>query len=624
MVFGILIAAVAAPSACVADPVAPPSIASAEDDLSGPVQCTVDGARYPTVPSDMVNVYAGRTFYVDGNHLGHDIGYDEGTAIHPVACGTVRVYRPATGYGRLVVVIEHRLALPAPFVNGMGETVTVSSFLTVYGHLRMSSDRNGTTGILDIRDGDTVNPADVIGYVDDGAHNGDGAEHLHLGVRLQTAQQAKDTDTSWFRGYDGDPSQRKWFADPTLFLSDLTSGDGSTRWHPGGTVVLDGDGGPWMLDEDGVRHAIPAETFARERLHERAIDISDAELACLEPGDDFVSPRAYNWAIKFDDASTVYEAAEFGDGSSRWAYITYEAFRSWGWTDAEIIVWPSSQRDDLFAYTDDLGFRIMRDGSLVKSDASNEVSVVAAGRRLPIYDWATFLALGYREERIVVIPESVIDLVAGPRGPIITPDLIHVCMHPSSCIDDCPTPTPGGGGVGGGDAGGNIPVPDGGQGGSGTTTSHGGHGGSASTGDGGCGGDAVDIPVTDVPIGKVRFRYDGPILSGLNAFQGMWNPPGPAFYDWIPSTFALCPDTVSGDGILECLLDAPSGTVGLLFTVHLPDGRWWGDMSYDPTGGHGSTIGTVTLTGPGGDIPYAMVSNGTGPLYKNGSVQAIP
>ncbi len=127
-----------------------------------------------------------------------------------------------------------------------------------------------------------------------------------------------------------------------------------------------------------------------------------------------------------------------------------------------------------------------------------------------------------------------------------------------------------------------------------------------------------------MPEGKVLFQYQGAVLSGKNEFQGMWDPPGPAFYDWVPSTFALCPDLVPGDGKLECLLDMPSGTQGFLFQVHLPDGSWWGDMSFDPQGGKGNTNGTVTLTGPKGGIPYILVSNGMGPFYMNGHAAVIP
>lgn len=595
---------------CAKDTVDFPPSGVQQSDLSSPVLCTVSATRYPTVPGDMQNVYDGRSFYADGNHLGHDIALPEGTAIHPVACGTVRVYRPAEGYGRLAIVIEHRLASPLVVTNGLGEQVSVSSFITIYGHQRSSSDRNGTTGVLGLRDGDMVNPDDVIGYVDDDAQNGDGAEHLHLGVRLQSMADAQATDVDWFRGYDGTPSQRKWFADPILFLATLTSGVKPVFWHPAGTVVTrQADGHAWMIDGDGERHPIDAQTFATEGLASRAVAATDAELACEEPASSYVSPRAGSKVMKFDDASVVYEYVSPGLNGWRRAFISYEAFLSWGWKDADIAVWPSSQRNAFLAMTADAGFRTMREGTLVKSDAASEVSVVSDGRRLPIFDWSTFLALGYRQERIVTVPASTIDLVAGPRGPLVTSDLAAYCAYPSSCVHDCPPVTPGGGGVGGNDgAGGNDGV-------GGTTTTSGGSG---------TGGSSGGENPADVPVGKVRFRYDGPVLSGTNQFQGMWDPPGSAFHDWVPSTFALCPDTNPGDGALECLLDMPSGTASFTFTVLLPDGRWWGDMSNDPQGGHGQTIGTVTLTGPGGDIPYQLMSNGAGAAYKNGYVPLVP
>ena len=113
---------------CANDTVDFPPSGVQQSDLSSPVLCTVSATRYPTVPGDMQNVYDGRSFYADGNHLGHDIALPEGTAIHPVACGTVRVYRPAEGYGRLAIVIEHRLASPL-VVRPLPRNVALSATL---------------------------------------------------------------------------------------------------------------------------------------------------------------------------------------------------------------------------------------------------------------------------------------------------------------------------------------------------------------------------------------------------------------------------------------------------------------------------------------------------------------
>jgi hypothetical protein len=565
-----------------------PLIGQEEDFLIGSVGCTASAARYPTVPADMGAVYQNRRFYADGNHLGHDMSLVEGTPIHPIACGTLRVYRSASGYGELVAVIEHRLSEPLLVSNGMGERVTVSSFLSIYGHIRKSADRTGTDGLLGHIPGDTVGPDDVIGYVNDDAHNGDGGEHLHLGIRLQSVQDAQAADVNWFRGYDGNPSQRRWYADPVLFLATLTSNVMPVFWHPPGSILRrPTDGTVWVVDHDLNRWRVDLSLVSSERLTERAIDVSDAELGCLNPSYWFTSPRADRSVLKFDDASTVYEYV-LGDGAERRAFISYDAFRSWGWRDEDIAIWPASQRATFFASTMDHGLRTLRDGSLVKTEAGSEVSVVSEGRRLPIFDWPTFLALGYRSEDIITLPEDTIDLVAGPRGPLITPDLIGYCVHPSACVDNCP-PLSGGGGTG-------EDPPD----------------------------DPPEDPPSDIPVGKVRFRYQGEALPGLHQFQGMWDPPGAAFYDWTPDTFVLCPDNTADDGRLECLIDAPGGTTDFLFTVRLPDGRWWGDLTCTSTGGCGMTIGTVTLEGPNGPIAYELLSNGSGPDYRNGFVAMIP
>lgn len=553
-------------------------IGVSEDDLSGYVPCHVSETRYPTVPVEFFQVYQGRRFYADGNHLGHDVALAEGTPVSPVGCGILRVYRPANGYGRLVVAVEHRLSKAVAFTNGLGEQVTTSQFITIYGHLRKSKDRAGLEGILGWMAGDKVGPQDVIGYVDDDAHNGDGVEHLHFGVRLQSALAASATDKAWFRGYDTVPSQRRWFSDPVLFMETFTAEGRSVFWHPAGTVVRGASGEDlWMLDSQGYRQQISPELAVAEGLASRAIVASEAELGCEALSTPYKSPREWHKVVKFSDASTVYEYEEPWQGTSRWAFVTYPAFLSWGWKDSDIAHWPAAKRDEILGHTIYQGLRTLRDGSLVKADEESEVSVVSDGLRLPIVDWPTFLALGYRAEQIVGVPKDVIEIVAGPKGPMITTDLLTLCVHPSLCLEDCPSPSEGG-------------------------------------------GEGFD----DVPPGQVLFMYEGPVTGGAHEFQGMWDPSGPAFHDWVSETFALCPDTELDDHRLACLLDMPSGTANFLFTVRLPDGRWWGDKSCDPTGGCGDTLGTVTLLGPNGQIPYVFKNNGTGPEYWNGFVSLVP
>lgn len=114
-------------------------------------------------PDFVAGSYAGRTFLHPANHLGEDSAHLHHDPVHAIANGIVRLSGRATGYGR-VVVIEHRLP--------DGSHVT-----SIYGHLC------GHTGYPLIPKGSSVAGGEVIGYIGDVDENGDGREHLHLGIR---------------------------------------------------------------------------------------------------------------------------------------------------------------------------------------------------------------------------------------------------------------------------------------------------------------------------------------------------------------------------------------------------------------------------------------------------------
>lgn len=176
--------------------------ASSPSTDSGGGGCGGTNFVYPVANNAYVpGSYAGRLFLTPGNHLGEDIALSEGTAVQSVGDGRIVVYRPASGYGELVVVIEHDLQNATSFIAGDGKTVATRHILTIYGHLRTASVRGGKALIW--HEGDLVKTGDVVGYVNDGAHNGDGGTHLHFGVRLANVGKAQAMDPSaWFRGYD--------------------------------------------------------------------------------------------------------------------------------------------------------------------------------------------------------------------------------------------------------------------------------------------------------------------------------------------------------------------------------------------------------------------------------------
>ncbi len=183
--------------------------------------CALESFQEPW-GTDLRGVAPARGFLAEGTHLGLDVGLPEGRPIMPIGCGIVRIARAARGYGTFVVVIEHRLAAGLSLLNGNGERVFVDRFLSIYGHLRPTPDRGGIGTALDLRPGAVVTARTVIGYVQHRSLNGDGDEHLHFGIRLQTAEAAQRVDSmAWFRGYDTTPSQKGWFADPQDVFSRL-------------------------------------------------------------------------------------------------------------------------------------------------------------------------------------------------------------------------------------------------------------------------------------------------------------------------------------------------------------------------------------------------------------------
>lgn len=413
--------------------------------------CAVSRVRYPTTQDAFVHVYDGRVFYANGSHLGYDNALPEGAAIHPIACGTVRIFRPADGYGTLAVVVEHRLSHALLVRNGLGEQVSVTSFLSIYGHLRPTPLHDGGAP-LGIRVGDTVGPDDVIGYVQNRADNGDGNEHLHLGVRLQSAADAMRTDASWFRGYDMTPSQRRWFADPVSFLATLFSSGAVVRWHPAGTLLSHPSRSDewYRLGEDDALHPITPAAARADRLPEPIVG-SDEEMSCYALGTPYVPELSHVRVMRFDDASAVYEQRDIP--AERRAFISHEAFLSWGWRDADVAVRPARERSAIFAAYRDAGMRRLREGTLVKGRGMSEVAIVSGGHRLPIADWATFLAMGYRADQIVEINPATLDDVAYPRGSLITPELASLCHRPRLCSDgSCDAGPLGGGGIEDGNA----------------------------------------------------------------------------------------------------------------------------------------------------------------------------
>ena len=123
-------------------------------------------------------------------------------------------------------------------------------------------------------------------------------------------------------------------------------------------------------------------------------------------------------------------------------------------------------------------------------------------------------------------------------------------------------------------------------------------------------------------VSSVTLIYSGPASHGFIWSAAWWKSPSGIVRPW--GTIADCVDAVADDGKLLCTFTVPCGTSPFEFQVYLPDKRFWGDMSFDPLGGKGSTIGTLTLSTVKGPLAVKLVPNPFGAPYYNGRVDTIP
>jgi hypothetical protein len=143
----------------------------------------------------------------------------------------------------------------------------------------------------------------------------------------------------------------------------------------------------------------------------------------------------------------------------------------------------------------------------------------------------------------------------------------------------------------------------------------------------GCGATELDDPPDPTsfklsgPLTQLHLSYRGPASPGFIQLWGWWQPPNGPPRTW--GQIADCADTTPGDGALDCSFWVPSGSAPFEFQVHLPDGHFWGDESCQ-RGGCGSTLGTLTIFGPNGQLGVSMVPNNQGMPYYNGHIANVP
>ncbi|MFC1645541.1 M23 family metallopeptidase [Patescibacteria group bacterium] len=183
---------------------------------------------YPSSPYDPGS-YGGRYFFVNKDHLGEDIGLSEGIPVRAIKDGTIVAYQSSDGYGELVSVVEHDLGSEYAFINAYGDVVVTRYILSISGHIRKKENRDDQDS-LPWNVEDPISQGNILGYINnDGVDpdpNGDGAEHLHQGIRLSDKATAASRDPGkWFRGYELGTSHGKDFASP-MHVTDVVNNGG--------------------------------------------------------------------------------------------------------------------------------------------------------------------------------------------------------------------------------------------------------------------------------------------------------------------------------------------------------------------------------------------------------------
>lgn len=624
-----------------------------------------------------------------GYHLGRDTIVKKtpvNTEIIAPADGIVRLSTNVTygGYGSdtqsnpnyrgCLMVLEHE------FQNGQHVT-------TLLGHAMCESDvtydaakKTGNPSV-----GAYVKRGQYLGHV---GHYWAGADqsldwhHVHWGMRYG-AFDAGNVN-AFVRGYAPkseftiDPKTNMWthpqWVDPFVIISansdPAQAAMADVRHHPSGTLLEDPYGSFWLVVNDKTIAPISPDMMFGDRYDSsRAVVVSEDELNCYAINA-AVDPLGPVTLYQRPNSSTVVMA--YANTKQRYDVIRWEALVSWGY-DADSLTADAKTIVAIESGYAPKGYRMMRPGTLVKADESSEVAIVTNQQtRQAIASADVFEAMGFSWSKVVSIPQSVLDAVAGPReNALIDLPSIHACAMQPVC--------PGGGNCGGG--GNPLPVEvcngldDDGNGqideiflcklgskGGGCITKCNTAGslvceapscswgscepypedctntidddcnGLTDCDDPACNGipacapSSPDAGVPDAGGGDssvpLHFVYNGPAMVGTIQLFAWWQPPQAKVREW--NLVAECQDAVPGDGILDCTFSVPSGTSPFEFQVNLPNGGFWGDESCNPLGGCGSPVGNVTVQTPNGKLAVTMKQNNKDGLpYFNGRVESI-
>lgn len=525
-------------------------------------------------------------------------------------------------YGCLVV-LEH--VLPS------GEFVT-----TLIGHVRCESvdayDSGARTG--NPPRNTIVRKGQYIGHVRHYWHGSDHStdwHHSHFGVRRgrfsapvydRTAElvayvQGYDYPSAFTRNGDGTYAHDTWL-DPIDFVEahddPLLYATGNVLHHPSGTMLLDRQNQYWMVVSDTeIARLKPDVGFSDRYAYQRAVLVSDEELSCYVQTDPIVS---YGKTYLYRRPGSTAVVIAFENTGARYDFPRWEALLSWNYQQEDIhestvsALWYESM------YNPE-GFLTLRPGTLAKGDAESEVAIITWEQtRLAIQSGELFEALGYQWDDVVVIPQSVLDVVAGPRedrvfdrGDIVSCPALPACGDGSTCGGGL-EPTPADSDATTDDEVDSSSVEDSNP----VSADESDTTGNEST-------NPVATETDSSPAAETLYlSYESPVCGSVS-IQGYWNNPDGSARAW--ALISECVDVDPSDCSFACNLPVPINATDFTWQIYLSDGLTWGNQDcYD--GGCGAPFGELTLSMNGASVPYTFIPNSAGAPYYNGYLATVP
>ncbi|MFH1288839.1 MAG: putative Ig domain-containing protein [bacterium] len=233
----------------------------------------------------------------------------------------------------------------------------------------------------------------------------------------------------------------------------ITSYNSPISWHPDATLVkIPNDGNPATTEDAkvyllwyGYKCYIPNDDVFKSQNYDssKIIVISQTELNGYPDGNNITknnSPNTffkYTFRILFLFETTEIWMVDDSENPAIKRPVPHEKIlESWGHKLNEIPEWTTY---DYFKYSTGKEPVFLRDGTLIKGDGSksqqctNTIYVIENGRRRLFEDNDLFLALGYKQEDVIEIPDSALEAGqwANDDGDLIT--LNTITSAPRMC-----------------------------------------------------------------------------------------------------------------------------------------------------------------------------------------------